>query len=309
MSHMNEETATLMVMGCLVAAVLFLCFSLAMINLSNQCDPGETQPQKNSQARAAELEDGKERLSQLQKRIAALTEEIQERERQLRQKQEEQKAGRQQELAEKHLDLEKLLSLKKQLAEALTVAEKKMAALQSEVGEGRKQEVEARLQKVLEHLARLKGLIQEKEGQLALAAQHRETASRLQELEQELAELHRQKEALHQQAQAAQQRDKEFDPRRKFAGSIHLKHPLFVECNAQAAVIHPEKKQVAWSELNKKPGLAPLAKGHDGLVFLVRPQGFVTFNKCFQAVKKLNLKICYEPVDADWNIVLTGEKS
>ena len=60
------------------------------------------------------------------------------------------------------------------------------------------------------------------------------------------------------------------------------------------------------TELNKS-AFNKVLNNHDGIVFLVRPQGFASFRKSFQLTQGLNLKTCYEPIDADWRVALAGE--
>jgi hypothetical protein len=97
----------------------------------------------------------------------------------------------------------------------------------------------------------------------------------------------------------------QFDPYRDIGGVGELKNPLFVDCRGQEAILLPAKKSYSLSSITNSD-LPETFRKHDGVVFIVRPDGFDTFIKVYDQAKKTSIKICYEPVDAGLNISLPG---
>ncbi|HFE36830.1 MAG TPA: hypothetical protein ENK06_00240 [Gammaproteobacteria bacterium] len=66
-------------------------------------------------------------------------------------------------------------------------------------------------------------------------------------------------------------------------------------------IFYPENKRVAIDDLDDDL-FKNMAKQHDAIVMLVRPNGFDSFNKSYFKVTKTKKKISYEPVDAETQI-------
>ncbi|HAY21816.1 MAG TPA: hypothetical protein DCY27_06550 [Desulfobacterales bacterium] len=118
-------------------------------------------------------------------------------------------------------------------------------------------------------------------------------------LRKELADLEQRKVQL-----AQDRKDLNVFRWRDFKGATTLTNPLFLDCQSNAAIIYPGKKALRLSDLNKKEALKDIVSGHDGIVLLVRPDGFKTFAAAFEKAKKTGLTLAYEPVNAEWQLEL-----
>lgn len=116
--------------------------------------------------------------------------------------------------------------------------------------------------------------------------------------------------AIRRKAELAHRRSKvdAFNPWKDFpGGDLDLKNPLFVECKEEFIVIHPEKRVLAVSALSTQNPFVTLHPKNDGIVFLVRPTGFKSFNESYALARKTNLPIAYEPIDSGWTLDLAKE--
>ncbi|MBM4287290.1 MAG: hypothetical protein FJ135_03910 [Deltaproteobacteria bacterium] len=127
----------------------------------------------------------------------------------------------------------------------------------------------------------------------------------IQQLRQELDSLEEEKHGLLNQLNARRRDVNRFDVWRELGGTVHFQNPLFLECQARIILVHPGKKPLHMADLNRRNCLQEYIQGKDGIVLLVRPDGFNSFEAALLQVKKTNLKLAYEPVDAVWQLDFT----
>lgn len=294
----------LLLLGCLVGAVVYLCFSLGMIKLMSQLEPGPlADPVEVEQAQEEEHRQSQELVRHNQEN-QKIEQERQAWGNRIAQEKGRQDQERRQRAVQTQKDLSQLAALKQKLLNEIAVLEKELAKLQKEAGEGCKQELEAELQKILSRLAQLQGLIREREKLLAQMEQRRREEATLEELEKKLAEARKRREELQKTLLAREEEKKTINPKRAFAGTLRLENPMFVECKQATVIIYPQEKTITLAELTRANPYQELLSRHDGVVFMVRPTGYETFEKSLNLVQKLGTRICYEPIDGDWHIRL-----
>ena len=88
-------------------------------------------------------------------------------------------------------------------------------------------------------------------------------------------------------------------------GAVNINNPLYVECKQECIKLFPYNETINVSEIEKINPFSSLRDKHDGIVLLVRPDGLKTFTQSFHYAEETKLKICYEPVDANWKLDLT----
>jgi hypothetical protein len=64
---------------------------------------------------------------------------------------------------------------------------------------------------------------------------------------------------------------------------------------------------IAISELEKQNPFKNLPRIIDGIVFLIRPNGFKSFAESYELAEKANLQVAYEPVDSAWVLEFSKE--
>jgi len=155
-----------------------------------------------------------------------------------------------------------------------------------------------------EEVAYIRGRIAETERKLASLHQAAPTdqTQEIARLRQEIAALEAKKSAFSQELGQKKANLNKFNPWRDLSGSIQFQKPLFIECKAKHVIVHPSRQAFTTVEVNKKDFLPHLTSGCDGIVILVRPNGFSTFDAVFQQARKTGLKLAYEPVDAAWQL-------
>jgi len=223
----EENLAGLLLLGCLVGVVMFICFALALLNLMASREELE-RPVPNPASLIAQRNDlvmQKQNLRRAQKGL------------------------------EKDIDY-----IKGQIAKA----------------------------------ARVVGAMQE-----TPAVDHTEEINRLR---QEISALEEEKNKLLNELGTKKRNINKINVWQELGGTIPLKKPLFLECKARVVLVHPGEKVLKLSDLKKKNPLEAYTQGCDGIVLLVRPDGFETFHAAFLQAKKTGLKLAMEPVDADWQL-------
>lgn len=175
-----------------------------------------------------------------------------------------------------------------------------------------KQRIAGEKTKLEQRIDYLKGKIGSDEK--ALTGLHRTPATQnlaqdLDKLRRELEEINRQKLAAEAEVGKKKADLHTFNPWQEMGGAIDFKNPLFLECKDRVLVIHPGNRVLNVSDLNRKNALANLGRGHDGLVLLIRPAGFKTFEMAFKQAKKTGMKLAYEAVEADKRLDFTQGRS
>jgi hypothetical protein len=127
-------------------------------------------------------------------------------------------------------------------------------------------------------------------------------------------------------AKKAEEEKKAEEDARKFqyleiAGPAQGRTVVYVECQEQGILIHPEKTQVALKELQggantafhqllNELAKAKLANAKDTkyLVLLVRPEGITTYERCFQmAFRDRLLDVGKDAIPSGGDLVLTKD--
>jgi hypothetical protein len=85
---------------------------------------------------------------------------------------------------------------------------------------------------------------------------------------------------------------------------VALKKPLIIECRRTALVMHPGGKEIAANESEVARALKAVAVAHDGIVFLIRPDGFDRFKDAYNAASATGLNVIFEPLAASASIEL-----
>jgi septal ring factor EnvC (AmiA/AmiB activator) len=267
----GNELEVLLVLCCLVVVTVFLCFSMGAVNLSTQAAAIAPIAQTAPPPPPAPALQAKK--SAMETESGALEKKLEE----LLRKSETAKA----ELARLH-----------QL----------LVAAAGAAGKG--DEISALLKN-------LEGLNRQLEEQkklltsLVIAPDH-SMEKDMRKLRDQVAALEREIEELRKRLAVKPSEPSTFSARQLLAsGTTHLSNPLFVECRSGGITIHPEKTELTTSELEKRNPFSSLPSGMDGVVFLVRPDGFESFQAAYELVHKAGLKRFYEAIDAHWRLDFT----
>jgi|GEM_PF-2068076 len=126
--------------------------------------------------------------------------------------------------------------------------------------------------------------------------------ARLQKEIQAADERLQQLEKLQDRLAAQKGEEDQFNPWKDFKGAELLRNPLFVECKKYNIIIYPQKNLVSTSELAENNPFASLSQNYDAVIFLIRPDGYETFQQANSWTEKLDWKIGYEPVNAEWKL-------
>ncbi|HAY21729.1 MAG TPA: hypothetical protein DCY27_06100 [Desulfobacterales bacterium] len=150
----------------------------------------------------------------------------------------------------------------------------------------------------------VKGKIAQAAKQLAAfqKTQSMDHTQEIHQIRQEIDTLEKEKQGLLNDLNAKKRDINKVNVWQELGGTIRFKNPLFLECQARIVMVHPGKKVLNMPDLNRKDSLRGYAQGCDGIVLLVRPDGFKTFDAAFLQAKKTGLKLAYEPVDASWQL-------
>ena len=307
MNNKNGQIEILLLLCCVAGVVAYLSFAMGALNLAAKVD--EKQPEvsaliKEHDRLLAEKKGIEEEVARLERMINELRKKLEQRAKDSTVKKQPDKGLERQKLEEelKRLkeEYEKLLkmirekeeNLARTRTEALTLAEK----------EKKEAELKNLLSKLGEELSKLEKKIKEKEAELAKIAPafddsfEREIAK----LKKAIEEAERRKKELEKELLSRERKPGVFNPSKDMPGSLSLKNPLFVECKENFIELHPEKRVVGIPELNKENPFLHLSNKYDGIVFLIRPNGFKSYEASFTLAEKTKLPLCYEPVDAHW---------
>jgi len=265
----DSDLEVLLVLCCLVAVVVFLCFSIGAVNLSaltpsvEAPSPGAPSTETEPDVETQKIAEKEMELSRLQKQLDDLRTEIE--------------AIR--------LELARMLLAQTRVAEANEAeAKKKEAEIRDLIGK-------------MEELNRQ--LDEQRKILNALNVPADDAMERdLGKLQAALSEAERQIQDIRRRTADLSQETDVFRPWRDVAGSTQLRNPLFAECRKDSLVLLPEQRSIALSELKQKDPFTSLTGGNDGIVFLIRPDGFEVFQQAFPQARKTGLKLCYEVVDA-----------
>jgi hypothetical protein len=158
------------------------------------------------------------------------------------------------------------------------------------------------LSQLEEELNKLERSIKEKETELAKIAPAYDDSfeKEIAKLKKAIEEAEKRKKELKKKLLSSERRPGVFNPSKDMLGDLPLKNPLYVECKENFIELHPEKKVIGIPELNKENPFLHLSNKYDGIVFLIRPSGFKSYEASFTSAEKTKLPICYEPVDAHW---------
>jgi len=115
----------------------------------------------------------------------------------------------------------------------------------------------------------------------------------------------RQLEILRNRLAAQKGDEDQFNPWKDFKGAEQLRNPLFVECKKYNITIYPQRTLVSTSELTENNPFSSLSHDHDAVIFLIRPDGYESFQQANSWSEKMNWKIGYEPVNAEWKLAFS----
>lgn len=289
----NSDLEVLLVLCCLVAVIVFLCFSLGAVNLGAQAGLGLT-----AEADVSAPKDGSAylaaRQSELQRTLAELTE--------------------QNERLLKELgDMRNQWAARSPVPQPEQPSVNALAALEEKLRELRKriEEVKAQLRaedldKLHKELERLQALLEQKKDILLTKIPIPWDPS----AEQSLQRLGDQIKAI--DAEIAKL-NKLLDDRKcppdafcmvQLTGSTTLRNPLIVECVKGELVIQPAgRERIRLEELERRNLFSPPPQKRDGVAFLIRPDGYGVFQKAFYLAEKSKLPIIYTLVEANRKLV------
>lgn len=166
-----------------------------------------------------------------------------------------------------------------------------------------KQEEIGKLKKQVEDLEKK---IKEKEKeleQLAYLGKDQDSAQKgVEKLKKEIEAENEKLESLRKKIAEESVEINNFNPWKDFKGTELLKNPQFVECRKDHVMLFPQSEIVGISELSHSDPFTDISRDHDGVVFLIRPDGFDVFRQVKRKAEQANLKIGYEPIDADWKL-------
>lgn len=291
----------LMLLCCLVSVIAFSNFALAIITLDVGEKP-ENQTNIPSEKNLGNLKENKkikeDELKRLEDKRRKLEAEIGEKKKELENKRE---------LAKKTATNKKL-EQRNQLNDTLIELEKQIQQKEKELEETRQsierlkqaEKNEKDLKRLQDELERLKAETEAKKREFAKLNIRVDTSGEGKEkIEKEIQEFEKRKKELEEGLRGNKD---VFNPWKDFLGTTDIKNPLFVECRKDSINLSLYNKTINISDLKRSNPFSDYVKQHDGIVLLVRPGAIETFNYSYQYVGKTNLKICYEPVDANWKL-------
>ena len=264
----DETPETLLILCCLVGAVFFLTFSFALVNAAQMTD-GSVDP--------SDLERLQDSINAARQKAAVLG------------TQTRPSAADQDRLNRAQEELT-------QLNRRLDTARLELARLRGAAGEHLStdkdhQELQKRLEDLRERIQQKTALL----GSFSIAVDESARsnrsllAARLAELEGQISKRRERQGSCTQEA---------FSLRACMSGATSLQKPLIVECQKASLILYPGGTEVLTAELPSKNPFRDLAGKPDGIVFLIRPDGFAAFSKAFELAKRTGLVIMYEPLDA-----------
>lgn len=87
------------------------------------------------------------------------------------------------------------------------------------------------------------------------------------------------------------------------------KAPIYLEVQKDQVVILPEKLSTPFGKLDEKNShfmqlMGSLNRHKEYIIFAIRPKGIMTFKKARSITEKMGVDIGFEPIEAEWNIVV-----
>lgn len=296
------EIEVLLLLSCLVGVVAFISFAMGNINLVAI----EIDKQSGDQSKLAEdldklveeKSDKAEALAKLKARADELRKKIKEAEHQVSGKTnvDEKPARREEELRNAEREAEELARKIKQKKIELLAIRDKGSSQRGSVTDDEIKKLRMEADRLEELLRQKEKEVQSREGQ---RVRQDPIDTDINSLRKQIDAANKRQEELKREAAEKKSAIGTFNPWRDFRGTDQLKNPLFAECRKEMLVLHPSGEVLDPSKLRQPTALLASIQGHDGIVFLVRPDGMATFQQGFQHAKKTNLKIAYEPVDSD----------
>ncbi|MDQ6707720.1 MAG: hypothetical protein M3Z85_17300 [Acidobacteriota bacterium] len=138
-----------------------------------------------------------------------------------------------------------------------------------------------------------------RQAELDRARAEAEAQARLIESQKQLAALDKRAEELRQEII---DRKTLFDPQRIFGGPKAGGTAQWVECAKDSIVLIPQAERISLDKLKKGSSFDKAVTGKY-VVFLVRPNGFETFNVARAAAEENGAeRLGYEPIDAAWQV-------
>lgn len=288
----------LMLLCCLVAVIAFINFSLGIITLGVEVEPAtssETESKKElddldaiKKQKSEELRTLEQKLREREKEIAEKNRELDKLRETIRETGKNEKAEYRNKLNDQLIELERQIQQKeKELEEVTQTIERLKKA----------QEKEKDIKKLQDELEETKKKTEEKKKELEQMPPVVDGAIKkdAEELKKDIKEAEKKKKELEDRLK--EDRDI-FNPWKDFKGTLYLNTPLFVECKKEFIKLYPYERTINISELDKRNPFSEFKNKHDGIVLLVRPDGFKVFEQILDHAKKTGLKIAYEPVES-----------
>jgi prefoldin subunit 5 len=299
----QNELAVLLVLCCLVGATVFLCFSLGALNVGTQ--GGLDQPG----TAAAVVDDPvylQRRMEELQQTHASPMREIERLASEIEHRKQQLASAPISTPAPRYRTAE-LAPLQRQLDEISRTIEQ----LTAEIGRLKQSAIpqsenEKDLERLRDALERLEKQIEEKRKALAAVPvpPNPSIETDMGKLRETIAGLDEQIDELRKYLAGMRLKTGNSSIPIGLTGSTTLKNPVMVECTKGGIVFHPEGRQVTMSQLESGNPFQRLPGNADGIVFLVRPDGFMAFLRSYELAreiaKKIKLSIAYGAIDADW---------
>jgi hypothetical protein len=87
------------------------------------------------------------------------------------------------------------------------------------------------------------------------------------------------------------------------------KNPIYLEVQQNQVVILPQGLGTSFEKLDEKNSnfmqlMGSLNRHKEYVIFAVRPKGIMTFKKARSITEKMGVDIGFEPIEAEWNIVV-----
>ncbi len=303
----NSNLEILLVLCCMVGVITFLSFSMGILTISANMEhdriPDHSSLIKQKDALLTERKQKESEIERLLKMISEFKKEMEEKENKLESMKpsgDEGKSTRQEELAKLKKQLEELVEKIQEKENELELVKQSLV----NIDEIKKKDAELELLK--KELDELERKIKEKESELAKMPPSIDDAleKEVEKLRKAIKEAEEKKKTLDDKLRKTSDKDV-FNPWKDFPGTLYLQNPLFVECKENLIVLYPDEKILTVSELDKKNPFFDAKQKHDSIVFLVRPNGFDTFEKSISKAKETKLSIAYEPIDFDWKLDVT----
>jgi len=297
----------LLLLCCLVGVVAFLCFALGVLNVGTALEQEEL---LNLPELTKERDDLEKELNQKEETLRRLKEKAEKLEKKIREKEQElaqmEGVDNERKRKEREEELRKLKEQAEKLEKKIREKEQELAGLRQPDNEIDRKKKEEELKSLKSELEELEKKIREKEQELAKLGY---PGSVDDSLEKDIERLKKEIEAARKRMEDLRNRIAQktadantFNPWKDFKGTVFLRNPMFVECKKDVLILHPQERILPISELSRSNPFSSIGYDYDGIVFLVRPDGFDTFRQSFELAKKTNLKIAYEPVDSNWKL-------